>query len=755
MTSERPEGMAQPTATADAVVLETSLTPPRIRPEYIPRPRLLSLLGDESRAKLVLVAAPPGFGKSTLLAEWAAARAGDIAWLSLDEHDNDPARFVASLVAAVRRLEPGLGEQSLAALRIPAADIVGLVLPLLLNDIAGLGREMALVVEDYHTITNPDVHQALAYLVERSPERLRLVLSTRHDPALPLGRLRARGELAEIRADDLRFTDDEARRFLTGTLALELSDDDLARLQARTEGWPAAIYLAALTLRGQADPSAIIERFAGDDRYIVDYLTTEVLARQTPELRTFLLKTSILARFCGPLCDAVTGGEESAERLAELERSNLLLVALDSKREWYRYHHLFGDLLRHELEATDRASLAELHSRASAWYRAAGSIVDAATHAIAAGEITVVAELVGRYYALFVDRGQLATVVGWLEAIPESAIAEDWMLGFAGSVVYAHAGRLDEAERWLRLAEAAPRVERDGQERDFALATGAGILRLLRGDIPGTVADSRRALAGVPEDADWAFGPRMVLASGLWWSGEIAEANAVLEAATRVAKRAEIDVDVVYALGVRAAIALEQEDEHQATALADEAMDRLRRGGLEEHTWTSMAQITHGTLLARRGDLVGASEAIEHGLALGERLRAWQVTVSALLALADVRQRQHDPTAARRLLARARAILEALPDPGDGFDRIRRTEKALRLRTPRRAISTPDPFWELSPRELEVLRLLPSSLSQREIAGELYVSFNTVRTHTRVIFSKLGVSSRPEAVVRGRELGLI
>ncbi len=754
-TSDNPETGGGRPGGNEAVVLETNLTPPRVRAEHIRRERLLATLGDVRGARLTLVAAPPGFGKSTLLAEWAASREGSITWLSLDEHDNDPARFFASVVAALRRLQPGIGDRALATLWSPGADLVGVVLPLLLNDVAELGRDVVLVIEDYYLITNGDVHQALAYLVERSPAELRIVLSTRHDPPLPLGRLRARGELAEVRADDLRFTDEEARHFLTGPLGLRLSDDDIARLQARTEGWPAALYLAALTLRGQADPSSVIERFAGDDRYIVDYLTTEVLARQTPELRTFLLRTSILARFCGPLCDAVTGGDDSADRLAELERSNLLLVALDTRREWYRYHHLFGDLLRHELEATERASLTQLHSRASAWYRGAGLIVDAATHAIAAGELAAVAELVGRYYALFVDRGQLATVVGWLEAIPESTIAADWMLGFGGSIVYAHAGRLDDAERWLGLAEAAPQVARDGQQRSFALATGATILRLLRGDIAGTVANARRALAGVPEDADWAFGPRMVLASGLWWSGHIAEADAVLETATRVAQLAGIEVDVVYALGVRAAVALELEDEQRASALADDAMARLRRAGLEEHTWTPMAQITHGTLLARRGELARAHEAIEHGLVLGERLRAWQVTVSALLALAEVRQLQHDPTAARRLLSRARAILETLPDPGDGLDRVARTEKALRLRTARRANSTPSPFWELSPREIDVLRLLPSTLSQREIAAEMYVSFNTVRTHTRVIFSKLGVSSRPEAVTRARELGLI
>jgi len=754
-TSVRRAGSGAWASIPGAVVLETSVTPPRVRPEHIPRPRLRALLGDGSARKLVLVAAPPGFGKSTFLADWASSLEGRVGWLSLDEHDNDPARFLTGVVAALERIKPGIGERALAAIASPGVDLVGVALPLLMNDVAADDGEVVLVIEDYHVITSPDVHRALAYLIERSPAVLRVAVSTRQDPPLPLGRLRARGELVEVRADDLRFTDEETEQVLIGSLGLPLSGRDVAQLQARTEGWPAAVYLAALMLRGRSDPGALIERFAGDDRYIVDYLTTEVLARQPPELRAFLLRTSMLTRFCGPLCDAVTGRDDSTDRLVELERSNLLLVPLDTRRQWYRYHHLFGDLLRHELEATERATLSELYGRASTWCRDAGLIVDAAGYAIAAGDLAAVAELVGRSYALFVDRGQIATVVGWLEAIPESAVGDDWLLGFAGGVVYANAGRIDDAERWLALARTAPQVTRDGQSPTVGLAALAGTLRLLRGDIGGTVANERAALAGIPEDAVWALAPRMVLVSGLWWSGEVGEAAAILDGAIRVARRADLPVDLAYALGVRAAIALEDEDEPAAEAFVREAVEVIGTAGLEEHAWTAMAHITHGALLARRGDLPAAAEAIERGLVLGERLRAWQVTVAATLALAEVRQRERDPTAARRLLARARDILETLPDAGDGFHRLDRTEKVLRLRAPRRAASTTAAFWELSPREIDVLRLLPSTLSQREIAAELYVSFNTVRTHTRVIFSKLGVTSRAEAVSRARELGLI
>jgi LuxR family maltose regulon positive regulatory protein len=756
-TVERPGDATLSVAASDAIVLETKLTRPPMRSEHVGRRDLLAALRAGGARKLTLVAAPPGFGKSTLLAAWAAAEdAPALAWLSLDDNDNDPARFFTYVAAALQRVEPDIGSRALAALRSPGADLVDVVLPQFLNDVAGLDHDLVLVIEDYHLITNPDVHRALAFLIERSPRAFRLVVSTREDPPLPLGRLRAKGELAEVRAGDLRFSDEEATAFLVDALGLELSDADVARLQARTEGWPAALYLAALSLRGRPDASRLVDRFSGDDRYVVDYLTTEVLARQPPEIRTFLLRTSILKRLCGPLCDAVAGREGSAALLAELERSNLLLIPLDTKREWYRYHHLFGDLLKHELQASEPDSLPVVHRRASAWYREAGLIVDAADHAIAGGDLDVAAELVGRHYGLFVDQGQLTTVMGWLEAMPERAVADDWLLGFAGGVVYAHAGRFEVAERWLGLAERAPTVVRNGLDPAGPLAALAGYLRLLRGDVAGTVASGRQALATASAaDPGGALAPQMVLAPGLWWAGEPGEARRVLEAVTETGQAAGIPAATVFALGNRAAIALDEQDEHAAEALAREAIELMHRAELDDHPWAAMAHIVHGTVLARSSELALAAEEVEHGLALGERLGAWQLIAYASLALAEVRQRQHQPAAARRLLARVRDLLGSLPDPGDGFSRLERTERALKLRAGHDRAGSAAPYWELSRRELEVLRLLPSSLSQREIAAELFVSFNTIRTHTRVIFNKLGVASRVEAVARARELGLI
>jgi LuxR family maltose regulon positive regulatory protein len=493
------------------VVLETKLTRPPVRSEHIARAELVQRLrGDTGRA-LTVLAAPPGFGKTTLLAAWLA-EADRVAWLSLDEDDNDPARFFLYAVAALRSVEPGLGAQALAAHRTPGAALVDVVLPILLNELAAQEMEFVLVLDDYHLITNDEIHEALAYLVERMPASFRLVLATREDPPLPLGRLRARGQLAELRAGELRFSDEETTAFLNNALGLGLSVEDIERLQMRTEGWPAALYLAALTLRGRSDPSSVIGAFAGDDRHVVDYLTGEVLARQVPELQTFLLRTSILTRLCGPLCDAVAETAGSDRILEELERSNLLLVPLDAKRHWYRYHPLFAELLRHELKQTEPDTVAALHRRASSWCGDAGLIVEAANHANAAGDIDAAVGLVGRHWSWFLDQGQLTTVSRWLDALPASVIADNRMLCFAAAMVTSHTRRLDEAERWLETADRAPAVA-DGDGSAAPLEALRAWLRLLRGDVDGTIAAARRAITTTSAAA---LPAQLMLGSALW-----------------------------------------------------------------------------------------------------------------------------------------------------------------------------------------------------------------------------------------------
>jgi LuxR family maltose regulon positive regulatory protein len=744
--SERVE--SDRSAAAGPIVLETKLTRPPVRAEYVPRHDLVEALRAGASRSLTVLTAPPGFGKTTLLAAWSADL-DRVAWLSLDDDDNDPARFFVHVVAALRTVERGLAACAPTAHGAPG----GSALALLLNDLAAVQQELALVLDDYHVITSAHIHEGMTFLVEHTPRSLRIVVATREDPPLPLARLRARGELAELRAGELRFSDAETNTFLNDALGLELSRRDIELLQTRTEGWPAALYLAALTLRGQPNPSSLIEAFAGDDRHIVDYLTGEVLARQTPELRSFLLRTAILTRLCGPLCDAVTEGGDSARILDELERSNLLLVPLDGKRHWYRYHHLFADLLQHELRRTDPDAVPLLHRRAGRWYREAGLIVEAAHHVYAAGDLDAAVELVGRYWSYFLDQGQLGTLSRWLEALPPDVVGENRTLCYAAAMIASHTGRLDEAERWFEAARRAPHGAVD--EPGVPLEALGAWLPMARGDLDSTIAAAERGLAAAPEPAT-AAALQLLLGSALWWSQQPAKARPLLDKAARTAESAGLSALRIVALGVRSAIEFDAGDATRAGKLAEEALELMQRADLEEHNLSGMAHIVIGKTYARRGEVAEATERIEHGVQLSEREHTWHVTVCGLLALAEIRQGAREPAEARRLLARARATIDALPNAASAaFARIEQTERTLRLRPVREAAPGGAAFWELSERELAVLRLLRTKLSQREIAAELYVSFNTVKTHTRAIFRKLGVTSRAEAVARARELGLL
>ncbi len=332
-------------------LLESKYRVPSRRPDAVPRPRLDERLKAARRVPLTVLSAPAGFGKTTMLTEWLAnvtdGKVG-VGWLSLDARDNDPALFWTYLVTAMAPAVDGIGTNALRLLASSPSSVES-ALAALLNDLDGLTGELILVLDDYHLIDAAEVHEGMAFLLEHQPARLHLVIATRVDPPLPLARMRSRGQLLEVRAVDLRFTAEESAAYLNGAMGLGLTENDVEALDGRTEGWIAALQLAALSMQGRADVGAFIAEFAGDDRYIVDYLVDEVLARQSDDIRQFLLKTSVLDRLTGPLCDAVTGRGDGKATLVALERANLFLVPLDDKRQWYRYHHLFADVLRAHL----------------------------------------------------------------------------------------------------------------------------------------------------------------------------------------------------------------------------------------------------------------------------------------------------------------------------------------------------------------------------------------------------------------------
>jgi LuxR family maltose regulon positive regulatory protein len=720
----------------------------------VARPGLLGRLSEGLTNKLTLVDAPAGWGKTTLLGEWRENEPSSVvfAWVSLDDADNDPVRFWSYVVGALQTVEPSLGTPALALMRSPGADGVEVVLTTLINETAALPTKVVLVLDDYHVVRSREIHQGMNFLLEYLPPTLHLVLSGRSDPPLPLPRLRARGELNEIRAQELRFTDEEAAALLKGVLGLHLDPEDVARLQQRAEGWAAGLYLAALSLRGRADPHAFIEAFAGDERHVIDYLGAEVLEGQPEEIRDFLLRTSILERLCGPLCDAVIDGEGSAAMLEEIEGSNLFLVSLDTKRQWYRYHRLFGELLRHELELRELGLAAMLHRRAAAWHRDEGTSPEAVHHTLAAGDLEEAGELIARHWNGFFNEGRLATVEGWLDALGREAVLADPRLCVARAWVALDRGRLDEAGAWIESASAGalPGTMQDGTS---SLESATAVLRTVHrfkiGDVGGANQAAFQALELEPEGTQ--FGrvvAHILLGVSLYWSSRTLEAKAALEEAATLAKQADNKLGTVYALGYLAVAHADLGEPDQADDLADEALRLGDDPVRSEHFVTMLPHLARGKRQRQTGELAEADEAIARAAELSRRGAGVLEIAWALLELAQARRSEE-------LLQDARTVSEGSPDPGILPDLLSAAERSLRGAASPRPRNASAPQEELSDREVDVLRLLPTQLSQREIGGSLYVSVNTVKTHTKSIFRKLGVSNREEAVDRARELGLL
>jgi LuxR family transcriptional regulator, maltose regulon positive regulatory protein len=515
-------------------VTTTKLYVPVPRPNAVVRAELIARLNKGLHHRLTLISAPAGFGKTSLVSAWSRDSGRPVAWLSLDDADTDLARFLTHLVAALQTIAPTLGTDLVALLQSsqpPAADAL---MPLLLNQIATLPRPALLVLDDVHVLDAGIIHQLLAMLTEQLPPQLHLVIITREDPPLPLARLRARGQLAELRAADLRFTRAEAAAFLTEVMGLDLSPDDIRALEERTEGWVAGLQLAALSLRGHQDVPAFIRTFAGDHRYVLDYLLEEVMERQPGAVRDFLLQTAILGRLHGPLCDAVTGQEQSGARLEALHRGNFFVVPLDDRRQWYRYHHLFADVLAAQLVAERPDQVATLHRRASAWYEHNGARSEAIRHALAALDVARAADLIERAAPEMRRERQEQTLLGWLRALPEELIASRPVLGVQYAGVLLAVGeltgvedRLRTAERWLDTPSPEPVVRGEAGLRqlraEIALYRAAHALAL--GNVAATVAHGGQVLDCIGEGDPVLRGA----ASGLlglahWTSGNLEDA---------------------------------------------------------------------------------------------------------------------------------------------------------------------------------------------------------------------------------------
>ena len=534
-------------------ILQTKLYIPPIRPGLVSRPRLIEQLnaGLIAGRKLTLVSAPAGFGKTTLVSEWVAGCERLTAWLSLDKGDNDPTRFLAYLVAALQTLAPSIGEGVLGVLHAsqPQPPPIESILTTLLNEIATIPPEgnFVLVLDDYHVIDAKPVDNALTFLLEHLPPQMHVVIATREDPNVPLARYRARGQLTELRAADLRFTSSEAAEFLNRVMGLLLSTDDIAALEARTEGWIAGLQLAAVALqettsmRGHKDVSGFIQSFTGSHRFVLDYLVEEVLERQPESIQTFLLQTAILDRLTAPLCDDVTGQDNGQATLERLDRANLFVVPLDDERRWYRFHHLFADLLRQRLRQTHPEQIPSLHRRASEWYEQQDQPSDAIHHALAAQDFERAADLAELAWPAWNAGFNTITWLGWLKDLPKEVVRARPVLSTAFAWALLNAGRLEDAEARLIDAErclestAAPssqakaspsRVVVVDQEQFQALPAWLAAVRAYHaqavGDVDGTARYVERALDLLPEDDHYnRASVRGLLGLAYWASGDL------------------------------------------------------------------------------------------------------------------------------------------------------------------------------------------------------------------------------------------
>ncbi len=651
-------------------LVETKFFLPHAREDLLARPRLEALPWVR-RSRLVLVSAPAGFGKTTLLAAWLANPRGEsaarCAWVSLDEADRDPESFWSYLLTALERASPGTGGAGLSLLG--AGQPIEAVLTAVLNEVSVLAEDLDLVLDDYHLAENPGIQPGMSFLIERLPPQLRLVIGTRADPALPLARLRARGELTELRAADLRFTDDETGAFLATMTGLDLPEADVAALGARTEGWIASLQLAALSLRDRDDPSEFIAGFAGDDRYVVDYLVEEVLDRQPAEVREFLLDTAILERLSGPLCDAVSGGTGGAKMLESLERRNLFVVPLDAQRRWYRYHHLFADVLRSHLLAERPEQVAQLHRRASGWFAEAGEPVAAVRHALAAGDADRAADLVEVAIPDLARDRREAVIRAWADQLPDEVLRDRPVLGIRLVGGFMSTNEFDGVEQRLQHIEELMRrpvdevvvVDPDDLARiPASLAMYRAALALNAGDPAGCIVYAAEAVALTRPDDHLTRASAAALAGlASWATGDLEAATAgyrvAIEGLTRVGHIADV-------LGCSLALAdmeltlgrLEQADRTLEHALA--LADLHRPAGGDVMRGTADMLVARSRVAWHRNDLSGAATYLRRAEDLGESAGLAQHPYRWRVALARLRAGAGDLADALDLLDQAERV---------------------------------------------------------------------------------------------------
>ena len=724
---------------------------PSIRPGVTAKTDLIARLRD-SRTPFATVVAPAGYGKTTLLTEWATTDPRPFAWVNLDERDEDPVMFLRYLAAAIHGVEP-IATAVFDALSGPAASIWSTRVPSVGGALAELKRPLVLVLDDLHAVGNPACLDVLAALLEYVPQGSQIAVASREQPALPLARWRMQGRLEEVGVADLRLDEHEAELLLRGAGVL-LDSADFADLIERTEGWAAGLYLAALSLRAGGPGPTRAEAFAGDDRLVSEYFRAELLSRLPEAEARFLMHTSVLSRMCGGLCDAVLETSQSAHKLESLQRSNCFVVPLDRRGKWYRYHHLFGQLLRNELERSEPEAFATLNRRAMAWCMANDLPEDAVLYGHAAGELDTVAGLVDRLALRLYYDGRQATVEAWLEWFGDDDLVRFPAIAVYGACARALAGRAAEAERYLSLAERAT--------SSIPLSDGSATIEpwvvnlrafMMPDGVERALADAHLALTQFAPQSGWRASAFVLRGVAHALLGATDRARADLASAVDTARAIGVLEEAFVAHAELALLAARGSAWGEAGRHAQEARALVEATGLYGYATSAIVDVAVARVAlheARRAD-VRAAVARAHRLRpLLDHGVPW-LTVQVGLELARAHLALGEPAAARTVFTEAEQVLERRPDLGT------LVEDADELRA--RVVATSDPAgaWAMSLTEAE-LRLLPylaTHLTFREIASRLFVERTTVKTEAVSVYLKLGASSRSEAIERAVEVGLL
>ena len=733
--------------------LEAKLSRPLSRDNWVFRPRLVDAMDRATRLPVTLVAAPAGYGKTTTVAQWLT---GDdppsTAWVSLDSGDNDPNRLWAHVAAALERVgcvlpagEPSgpVGSESGGAPRP--------VLTAIVNALAAVADEIVLVLDDFHFIQHPACHDQVQFLVGHLPAQAHLVIITRSDPGLRLGRLRASNNLAELRASDLCFTAPEALELLARE-QVHLSDETVTQLMERTEGWPAGLYLATLSLAGRSDPDDFVRRFSGGNRFIGDYLTEEVLSRHPERVREFITTVSILDRFSADLCDHLRGDTDSAAILHDLERSNLFVVPLDEERRWFRFHHLFAAVALSELEVTHPDRVPSLHARAAEWFGSHGHLDEAIQHSLAAGNTEEAALLIQSSWLQYVDAGRAATVLGWLETLgsptsttePAALVTAAWMAAIGGNEtgLAAHLAALKEFQDFGPLPDGTRSVE-------SAVAMIQGLF-----GFGGPAEMMAGALRAVELETD-SHSPyyaiaQLCLGQAYYIQGDLERAIGPLRTASRIARAPGIRV---LSLSAESFVEFELGNQLRSLERAELAAHIVNTEGLRASPQAFMAFTALGQAQAAVGNVDEAMTTLESGpsLQLQSSVQGAWGPIQHLLVAARVAALAGRAQLAREQLAELATLMSRFTD---GMTAMRDRAEAVRQLL-REEVETDITNEPLTDRELDVLRLLARDQSLHQIATELYLSVNTVKTHTRAVYRKLGVHARGDALRIARRRSLL